>query len=186
MAERYEWMFYELMWRSYAQNAPYPLPWWVQMYFRHWNRDFDQGLFDSKEGAFTSNANYRYWNMVGVKDYQQESLVGQFGEIEPVYDEYTLQYFLFDPATKKVYFPQDPGAGTVSQSFKDGYLPVIETNWHSTMGIQVSQAIHATVVGPAQRSAVLSEYTLSRFQGADKPLWFCLALMPWPQRVQAS
>ncbi len=55
-----------------------------------WSDAFDSGLFDTKEGAFASNANYRYWNMVGVKDYRQESLVGQCGEIEPVYDKYCL------------------------------------------------------------------------------------------------
>jgi hypothetical protein len=31
---------------------------------------------------------HTYWNFVGVKDHHQESLVGQAGEIEPVYDNY--------------------------------------------------------------------------------------------------
>ncbi len=179
MVERYEFMFYELMWRSYRQNAPYFLPWWVQMYFRRWSDNFDQGLFSSKEGAFCSNAYYRYWNMVGVKDYTQESLVGQCGELEPVYDEYTLLHLLFDPASGKLYFPQDPAAGGVKQSFKDGYLPIIETSWESAAGIELSQSIHATVIGASQRSAVLSEYTLSSADGSEKKLWFCLALMPF-------
>ena len=179
MAEKYEFMFYELMWRSYTQDAPYFLPWWVQMYFRRWTDGFDGGLFASKEGAFSSNANYRYWNMVGVKDYTQESLVGQCGEIEPVYDEYTLVYFLFDPATGNLYFPQEPAAGKVTQSFQDGYLPVIETTWNCAAGIDLSQSIHATVIGASQKSTVLSEYTLTSSDGSAKQLWFCLAAMPF-------
>jgi hypothetical protein len=49
------------------------------------------------------NENYDEGCMLGVKDAEQESLVGQAGEIEPVYDEYTLSFFLFDPATREVH-----------------------------------------------------------------------------------
>lgn len=70
-----------------------PLPWWTQQYFRRWIEDYDAGLFPSKEAAFCSNALYRYWNMVGVKDAPQECLIGKAGEIEPVYDEYALSFF---------------------------------------------------------------------------------------------
>ena len=81
------------MWRSHNSANRLPLPWWVQQYFANWSDRYDSGLFSSKEAAFASNASYRYWNMVGVKDHHQESLVGQAGEIEPVYDNYTLQFF---------------------------------------------------------------------------------------------
>ena len=86
----HEWMFYEVMWRAWARRTAYPLPWWLQQTFRRWIDNFDAGLFDSKEAALASNALYRYWNMVGVKDAHQESLVGQAGEIEPVYERYAV------------------------------------------------------------------------------------------------
>jgi hypothetical protein len=68
-------MFYEVMWRIWAERALYPVPWWVQQTFRRWSDAFDGGLFDSKEASLSSNALYRYWNMVGVKDHPQESVV---------------------------------------------------------------------------------------------------------------
>jgi hypothetical protein len=61
--QTHEWMFYEVMWRIQGRGRPQPLPWWTQQYFRRWTDVFDAGLFDTKEGAFASNANYRYWNM---------------------------------------------------------------------------------------------------------------------------
>jgi hypothetical protein len=75
-----------------AGGAAYPLPWWLQQTFRRWIDNFDGGLFDSKEAALSSNALYRYWAMVGVKDARQESLIGQAGEIEPVYERYTVAF----------------------------------------------------------------------------------------------
>src|SRR6266702_2950039 len=128
--QTHEWMFYEFMWRIQAQGRALPLPWWVQQYFRRWTNVFDAGLFDTKEGAFASNANYRYWSMIGVKDAPQECLVGQAGEIEPVYDEYALGFFLFDPATRRLDFPQFPMANVASplrQQMENGYLPTIIT-----------------------------------------------------------
>ncbi|MFO1430321.1 MAG: hypothetical protein U1F76_09310 [Candidatus Competibacteraceae bacterium] len=79
MAETHEWMFYEVTWRQWARGN-YPLPWWCRQYFRAWSDDYDGGLFSSKEAAFCSNAHYRYWHMIGVKDHHQESLIGQAGE----------------------------------------------------------------------------------------------------------
>lgn len=51
----------------------HPVPWWAQQAFRHRSDDFDTGTYESKEAAFTSNALYRYWHTVGVKDHRQES-----------------------------------------------------------------------------------------------------------------
>ena len=77
--------------------------------------------------------------MIGVKDAHQESLVGQAGEIEPVYDEYALSFFLFDPATRALHFPQFPapiaGVNALDQSLEDGYLPVVLTHYRSPLGI---------------------------------------------------
>src|SRR5262249_14457324 len=133
----HEWMFYEVMWRIQARGRPLPLPWWTQQYFRRWTDTFDQGLFESREGAFASNAAYRYWNMIGVKDAPQESLVGQCGEIEPVYDEYALSFFLFEPGTRRIDFPQfsgGPGTAPLQQRMENGYLPIILTTWPSSLG----------------------------------------------------
>jgi len=54
-----ERMFYEVMWRIQGRGRPLPLPWWVQQYFRRWTDVFDGGLFDTREGAFASNAVYQ-------------------------------------------------------------------------------------------------------------------------------
>jgi hypothetical protein len=75
-AQPYETRCYETMWRTWASGVPYPMPWWLQSYFRDWPGD-DSGMFGSKETGLASNGLYRYWNMVGVKDAHQESLVGQ-------------------------------------------------------------------------------------------------------------
>src|SRR5664279_2079272 len=98
-----EWMFYEVMWRAWSRQATYPIPWWVQETLRRWIDNFDGGLFDSKEAAFSANALYRYWNMIGVKDAPEESLVGQVGDIEPVYEAYSVSAFLFDPDTRHLH-----------------------------------------------------------------------------------
>jgi hypothetical protein len=108
MAEPQERLFYEVMWRNYAHGRAIPIPWWVQQVLRHWIEDYDGGLFPSRESAFSSNALYRYWNMVGVKNGHQECLIGPAGEVEPVYDEYALSFFLFEPSTRQLHFPQHP------------------------------------------------------------------------------
>src|SRR5690349_18852782 len=174
-AQTHEWMFYELMWRVQAQGRPLPLPWGVQQYFRHWTDVFDAGLFNTKEGAFASNASYRYWNMVGVKDAPQECLVGQAGEIEPVYDEYALSFFVFDPATRRLDFPQFPVPGIpvpLNQQLDNGYLPTIITKWRSAFGVEVEERALATTVGVDQKTAVLARFKLRLTQAAPAALQF--------------
>ncbi|MBW4692876.1 MAG: hypothetical protein KME27_14060 [Lyngbya sp. HA4199-MV5] len=182
MAQTHEWMFYEAMWRAKARGEVFPLPWWVQQYFRRWSDSFDGGLFDSKEGAFASNANYRYWNMVGVKDHHQESLVGQAGEIEPVYDNYAISFFLFDPQTRKLYHPQFPKAsGNLSpleQEMEDGYLPVVKTTFRSPIGIEVEEKAIATTIGVRQRSVVLARLKAQLAGISAARAWLCVAVTP--------
>src|SRR5512144_2970109 len=126
MAQTHEWMFYEVMWRVWARRAPYPVPWWVQQSFRRWIDAYDAGLFDSKEAALASNALYRYWNMVGVKDHRQESLVGQAGEVEPVYERYTVTFFVVVDGHLHLPHRLELGSGTpaLAQRRQDNYLPV--------------------------------------------------------------
>jgi len=179
--QTHEWMFYEVMWRIQARGRPLPLPWWVQQYFRRWTDAFDQGLFDTREGAFASNAAYRYWNMIGVKDASQECLIGQAGEIEPVYDEYAQSFFLFDPAAKQIDCPQfsTPGnGGSLRQRMENDYLPVVLTTWQSRFGVDIEQKALATTVGPDQKSVVLARFKV-RLQGAaPASVWFCVAVSP--------
>ena len=179
MAQTHEWMFYEVMWRNHARGHPLPSPWWAQQYFRQGSDAFDGGLFASKEAAFASNAHYRYWNMVGVKDHRQESLVGQAGEIEPVYDAYVLSFFIFDPATHRVHLPQfsQPGA-QLEQSLERNYLPVIITRYRSALGIEVGQKILATTLGLRQRSIIVARFK-ARLAGAHSSnAWLCLSISP--------
>src|SRR5215470_17144072 len=179
MAQLHEWMFYEVMWRIQGRGHPLPLPWWVQQYFRRWSDTFDQGLFETREGAFASNAAYRYWNMIGVKDAAQESLVGQAGEIEPVYDEYAMSFFLFDPVTRQLDFPQFPSPGAnaapLQQRRQNGYLPVIITTWQSSLGVEVEEKALATTVGPDQKSVVLVRFKVRLTRPSPASLWFCVA-----------
>lgn len=181
MAQLHEWMFYELMWSVEAKGSPFPLPWWIQQYFRHWVESYDSGLFSSREAAFASNAHYRYWNMVGVKDHHQESLIGQAGEIEPVYDQYSLGFFLFDPSTRKLYLPQFAGidgASSLEQRLEDGYLPVVITKYQPQLGCEIEQKVIATTVGRDQRSVVLARF-VGRLKGtASTKAWLCVSISP--------
>ena len=180
MAELYEWMFYEVMWRQWANFGKYPLPWWCQQYFRAWRDDYDAGLFSSKEAAFAANAHYRYWHMVGVKDQTEESLIGQAGEVEPVYDTYAVTFFLFDPQTRALHLPQFPVAGQarpLEHKLEAGHLPIVHTLYRSPMGLNVSQEVHATVLGTRQRSVVLVHLE-AQAAAATAPAQLCLAIMP--------
>jgi len=181
MAEIHEWMFYEVSWRQWAARGRYPVPWWCQQYFREWRDDYDSGLFASKEAAFASNAHYRYWHMVGVKDHRQESLIGQAGEIEPVYDHYALSFFLFEPGGRTLHFPQFPAAGEngrpLVQAHEDGFLPVVQTVYRPPLPLEVSQEAHATVLGVRHRSVVVLRFQV-RATADSAPAWFCLAVTP--------
>jgi hypothetical protein len=179
MAQTHEWMFYESMWRIWDARQPYPFPWWVQQTFRRWIDAFDGGLFDSKEAAFSSNALYRYWNMVGVKDHARESLVGQAGEIEPVYDRYALAFFVFDPGTGRLHLPQLAAAGdALAQGLDDGYLPVVVTTYRPTPDLEVVQKTLATTVGLRQRSVVLNRLRVRATGAVATGGWLCAAVLP--------
>src|SRR3954447_675124 len=54
-AQPHEVMFYEVMWRTWARQVPYPMPWWLQSYFRDWP-DNDGGMFGSKQAALRAPA----------------------------------------------------------------------------------------------------------------------------------
>lgn len=153
----YETMFYELMWQIWARGTPYPMPWWLQSYFRDWPGD-DGGMFGSKETGLASNGLYRYWNMVGVKDAHQESLVGQAGEIEPVYERYAVTFFVV--ADGQLHFPQSAQNGTqapaLQQQRQDGYIPVVTTTYRPPIGVTVEQRTLTTVVGSQDHAAVLN------------------------------
>ncbi len=153
----HESMFYEVMWRTWGRSLPYPLPWWLQSYFRRWPGD-TSGMFGSQQTALASNALYRYWNMVGVKDAHQESLVGQAGEVEPVYERYAVTFFLL--ADGALHLPQAPEPGapvpTLTQHREDGYLPVVVTTYRPPLGVSVEQRTLSTVVGAQKHAAVLN------------------------------
>ena len=182
MPQIHEQIFYEFMWQIARRGRHLPLPWWVQQYFRHWFEFYDGGLFSSKEAAFSSNAFYRYWNMVGVKDQHQESLVGQAGEIEPVYDEYAVSFFLFDPSTRQLHFPQyaglDGAASSRKQELEDGYLPIVTTTYRSPIGIDVAEKVFATTVGVDQRSVVLARLKASLSGNNSINAWLCISVSP--------
>jgi hypothetical protein len=180
--QTHEWMFYEFMWRVQGQGRPLPLPWWVQQYFHRWTDVFDTGLFDTKEGAFASNASYRYWNMIGVKDAPQNCLVGQAGEIEPVYDEYALSFFVYDPATRTLDFPQFASASVavpLRQQLDNNYLPVIITTWRSALGCEVGQTALATTVGLNQKTVVIARFNVRDIQAAPATLQFGILVSPF-------
>jgi hypothetical protein len=177
----HEWMFYEVMWRTWAERAPYPVPWWLQQAFRRWSDAYDGGLFDSKEAALASNALYRYWNMVGVKDHGQESLVGQAGEVEPVYDKYAVSFFVFEPDGRRLHLPQllgDGPAPELRQRLDRGYLPVLVTTYRPADGLEVERKTLATTVGLRQRAVVLDRLAVRATGGAARSGWLCVAVLP--------
>lgn len=182
-AQTHEWLFYELMWRAEGSGAAYPKPWWVQQYFRRWVEPFDGGLFGSKEGAFASNAHYRYWNMIGVKDHHQESLVGQAGEVEPVYDHYAVAFFLFDPLTRRLDLPQSPAplpdGPALTQGLEDHYLPVVMTRYRVPAGSMVEHKALATTHGTRQRSVVLLRLRVQAPAHLTSRPWLCVSVTPF-------
>lgn len=180
MARTHEWMFYEVMWRSWADRArvPYPVPWWAQTAFRRWSDDFDAGTYESREAAFASNALYRYWHMVGVKDHRQESLIGQAGEIEPVYDKYCLAFFLYDPATGTVGMPQLAECGTVTQRMEAPHVPEVVTTFRGTDGLGFTQRTFAVPVGARQRDLTVTRLSVTGPGGPAREGWLCAAVLP--------
>jgi hypothetical protein len=174
MSNTPEQTFYEVMWR--VKDKPFPLPWWVQQYFRNWHDDYNTGLFNSKEEAFASNALYRYWSMVGVKDHHQESLVGQAGEIEPVYDRYSVSFFLFNERTRELLFPQTSGGEHLKQRYEEGYLPVIVTEFTPVNGISVTQKVFATTIGSDQSSIVVSRIKVEQTEQNNDRYWLCISV----------
>ncbi len=183
MAALHEHLFYEMMWRRWAHRGQYPVPWWCQQYFRAWSDDYDSGLFPSKEAAFASNAHYRYWHMVGVKDLTQESLIGQAGEVEPVYEQYSVSAFLFDPASRALHlpqFPRDHGRGRpLEQHHSEAYLPIVETLHRATPTLDLRQVAHATVLGPGNRNVVVLTLAVAPAEGGGGgPAWLCVAVSP--------
>lgn len=179
MAQLHEWMFYETMWRSWAQGKSYPYPWWVQQYFRNWSDSFDSGLFESKEAAFSSNANYRYWNMIGVKDRFQEVLVGQTGEIEPVYDKYSLIFFLFDKSKKQLHFPNFSSGNnnSLNQTMKNNYIPEIITNYNSSINVNIEASAFASVTSIDNKTTAVVKYKITNKDNL-KDIVFFVAVMP--------
>src|SRR5512135_2811394 len=181
MALTSERMFYEVMWRASARQLTYPVSWWVQQTLRRWIDDFDQGLFDSKEAAFASNALYRYWNMIGVKDHVQESLVGQVGEIEPVYEAYAVFGFVFEPAGRRLHLPHlaepDRPLPAVTQRIDSDYLPVVLSTYRTDTGIVLDQKAVSTTVGIRQRDVVLDRLSVIA-DGGPRRGWLCLAVLP--------
>lgn len=182
MATLPEWLFYEVMWRAWDRNEAYPVPWWAQQALRHWSDDYDSGLFDSREAAFASNALYRYWNMIGVKDHGLESLIGQAGEIEPIYEAYAVTAFIFEPRQRQLYLPYSPSRDNavplVSQAMDEGYLPVTVTEWGTTDGITLRQKAIATTIGRRQRSIVLNRLSVGTTAASARG-WLCLAVLPF-------
>lgn len=183
MAQLHEWMFYELMWRLHANRVPYPFPWWVQQAFRRWTDSFDAGLFDSKEAAFASNAHYRYWNLIGEPNQDLESLVGQAGEIEPVYDQYTLSFFVFDADAGTVHLPQLAGTdgrpSTLQQCLLDGWLPAVETTYDTGTGIRVRQLAFGTPIARTDpRGFVLVRLSMTSTRPGPANVWLCASVNP--------
>jgi hypothetical protein len=137
-------------------------------------------MFGSKEAGLAANGLYRYWNMVGVKDAHQESLVGQAGEIEPVYERYAVTFFVL--ADGKLHFPQVAEAGapspTLAQQRQGGYLPVVVTTYRPPIGLSVEQRTLSTVVGAQKHAAVLNRLVLQSVGKGVRTGQFGVAVIP--------
>ncbi|MBC9713594.1 hypothetical protein H9Y04_13540 [Streptomyces sp. TRM66268-LWL] len=177
MAQTHEWMFYEVMWRGWTQQS-LPVPWWARQAFRAWSDDFDRGTYESKEAAFASNALYRYWHMVGVKDHRQESLIGQAGEVEPVYDKYVLTFFLYDPVSGLTHLPQLADGAAVEQRMPRPHVPTVVSTYRAGHDVTLTERIFAAPVGPRQRAVTVVQASARSGDGAPKEGWLCAAVVP--------
>jgi hypothetical protein len=82
-------------------------------------------VFLFEGSGFCLNANYRYWNMIGVKTIIRKP-GGSGGEIEPVYDQYTISFFLFHTLEENCISAIcriDGSGSSLRQELEDGYLP---------------------------------------------------------------
>ncbi len=120
--------------------------------------------------------------MIGVKDHHQESLIGQAGEIEPVYDRYALGFFLYDKANRRLLLPQHSASAAQSsleQSMEDGFLPTVKTVFRTAAGLEVEATALATVFGTDQKSVVIADYRVRATAGTPVSNFsFCITLMP--------
>src|SRR6266508_2616918 len=118
--------------------------------------------------------------MVGVKDAHQECLIGQSGEIEPVYERYTVSFFVV--AGGRLHLPQwlEPGgvAPALRQQRQDGYLPVMVTTYRPPIGLEVEQRTLATTIGLRQRSVVLNRLTVRPAGGGVRSGLLGVAVTP--------
>lgn len=176
-----EEVVYEVLWRTWARGAPFPLPWWAQQCFRRWV-DGARAPFSTREDALCSDALYRYWHMVGVKDAEQECLVGQAGELEPVRERYAVGFFVFDPRSRELGFPQhagrDAGRGArLVHALLDGYLPVVETGYRSPLGMTVTQRAFAVPVGDRARSLTVARL-VAEAGAVPAEGWLCMWISP--------
>ncbi len=74
--------------------------------------------------------------MIGVKDHHQESLIGQAGEIEPVYDRYALGFSTTRRTTSFIFRSIPPALRSPrwKQSMDEGFLPSVKTLLRTTKG----------------------------------------------------
>ncbi len=141
----HEYTFYELMWQDFARENAIPKPVWLRLALEKKIDSFDSGLFPSKEAALSSNHLYRYWNMISVKDHKDEILIGQCGEIEPVYDQYAISFFVQDNSTGELFYPQNY-LSFVKQSLKNDYIPIVTTLFEIPDKFKLTQTSFATLV----------------------------------------
>jgi len=122
--------------------------------------------------AFRGEQNY--WTLVGVDGGgAHAALISEDGAIEPHRAGPSLEPFVIDEAGAVVGWA---GAGRITHSLRDGYLPLPQLQW-SAPGFDL--AIEAGAEGQRQQAGLIARYTLRNTGSRPRVLTLALALRPW-------
>ena len=79
----------------------------------------------SWDAGCTFNQRYRTWTMIGLRNQDEEPIIGLDGEIMPRIDSFSVAFWVFDDS-KLLAFGEE---GKINQKLEEGYLPIVNTEW---------------------------------------------------------
>jgi hypothetical protein len=92
-----------------------------------------------------------YWNVIGVDEGIEESLIGEDASVEPFIKSFSVMSYIFDKSLVTAYDVK------LSQSLEDNYLPLPGVKWNRK-GVELQ--FKAFAAGTPEKSAAYCTYTL--------------------------
>ncbi len=113
-----------------------------------------------------------YWTLVGLPADSEESLLDEYGNLEPKAKSFSLMPYIHDG--QKLYSSFQ--AAKVTQKMEEGYLPLPSVEWTDASGLNL--LVEAVAVGKPRKSASLVRYRLSNSSAEKKSGRLFLAVRP--------